>query len=457
MDEREEPKIVECDDCGNEIPEENAYLINRNYYCGDCISTCEICDEMVPRGELRLMYRTRGRRTIEIEVCEDCYNDYALSCDACGDAWHSDDLYICECGNERLCESCHDRDGFQCSCMNQEDEEDENIMCYSYKPNPIFHPPVKSKTTKENLYLGVELEVDRIRDRKELAGQLHEISDCGDLFYMKLDGSLSNDGGLEIVTHPMTVNYHRNDFDWKQVLDLCRNYEGKSHNAGNCGLHIHFNKNYLTNPKLDCYKLMILMHRFKNQMVKFSRRTTFSYCQDIELDSIKASIEREAVSTCDEMLINENENWMLNSLDPGRMRHILESYYPEIRELPTPLCSTYENIAPAININKWRMKSVDKHRQNGKYYAINISNSSTVEIRLWRGTLKYETLIATIEFTNALVKFCKYNSVAQVERITWNDFIKKLLDIDKPKYMKEYLKREKLLDITETNDADNQG
>ncbi len=42
-----------------------------------------------------------------------------------------------------------------------------------------------------------------------------------------------------------------------------------------------------------------------------------------------------------------------------------------------------------------------------RYEAVNLTPRHTIEFRLFKGTLKYESLIAAVEFTNALIEFCK--------------------------------------------------
>lgn len=45
------------------------------------------------------------------------------------------------------------------------------------------------------------------------------------------------------------------------------------------------------------------------------------------------------------------------------------------------------------------------HKTDDRYEAINITNPETIEFRIFRGSLKYETLMAAIEFVNALRNF----------------------------------------------------
>ena len=43
-----------------------------------------------------------------------------------------------------------------------------------------------------------------------------------------------------------------------------------------------------------------------------------------------------------------------------------------------------------------------KDSRAGRYIAVNLTNEDTVEIRIFRGTLKYNTLIATLQLVNSI-------------------------------------------------------
>ena len=80
----------------------------------------------------------------------------------------------------------------------------EIVSClYSHKPKPIFF----GNDTSDGYY-GVELEIDNGNDRENAA---EDIQALGDHIYLKEDGSLSF-AGFEIVTHPVTLDYHANSF-----------------------------------------------------------------------------------------------------------------------------------------------------------------------------------------------------------------------------------------------------
>ena len=67
--------------------------------------------------------------------------------------------------------------------------------------------------------------------------------------------------------------------------------------------------------------------------------------------------------------------------------------------------------------------------QNGdRRLAVNFNNKNTVEFRLFRSTVDYDTLIATMELVEALILFCREYSFMYVqdERSSelWNEFTK---------------------------------
>ena len=58
--------------------------------------------------------------------------------------------------------------------------------------------------------------------------------------YIKSDGSL--DCGMELVTHPMTLQYHMEQMPWKNVLRKAVGLGYLSHRTTTCGLHVHISR-----------------------------------------------------------------------------------------------------------------------------------------------------------------------------------------------------------------------
>ena len=69
----------------------------------------------------------------------------------------------------------------------------------------------------EKRYFGVELEVDEGGKDNDNAASLKSIANVHEgNIYIKSDGSLED--GFEIVSHPMTLEYHTEEMNWKEVL-----------------------------------------------------------------------------------------------------------------------------------------------------------------------------------------------------------------------------------------------
>ena len=58
--------------------------------------------------------------------------------------------------------------------------------------------------------------------------------------YIKSDGSLND--GMELVSQPCSIKYHRELFYWDKILQCARDCHYVSHNTKTCGLHVHIGR-----------------------------------------------------------------------------------------------------------------------------------------------------------------------------------------------------------------------
>lgn len=364
-------------------------LANNDVENEEELDRCERCGELVSSTYTVITdyYTWRGRTQ---QWCEGCVEDDAVECENCGDlydrryisdyrTWDGDYIYLCEdcrCDNYYYCEDCGDIVHRDEVCWGSDDEpycpdcvdrhrHGENVIGYEHTSGETFWFDDESRRMawelsredREVMFLGIELETDSNESVNDLADKL--IANYGyERLVCKEDGSLSY-RGLEIVSQPMTPLYHLNSGLWEGVLAAVREQGGKSHDAGNCGLHIHVSRRFFRDHDA-VYRLDRLFHRFKNELINFSRRTYFGYCHldDDDLHDIKDVAERKA---------------------------------------------------------KW----ADKKRYEGRYVAINDENSNTVEFRLWRGTLNDETFRATVELTAGLAIVANSMSDELADSLTW--------------------------------------
>lgn len=81
--------------------------------------------------------------------------------------------------------------------------------------------------------------------------------------------------------------------------------------------------------------------------------------------------------------------------------------------------------APRCNAPKsdggWMMKakSVSRYAKGDRYHAVNIANEHTIEFRMFRGTLKADTILATLQFVSGLCHLVKASNPSQMDRLGW--------------------------------------
>jgi len=401
--------LIPCRRCNEEFSPEDSDDEELCQDCYDSRSLCAECDEELwdERHSRQRVYTNNDGDTYcencyyekyshcahcneEIETastwnacgdsyCEACYEDLYISCDGCGDIISRDDSYGGSDGNS-YCRDCY-----------HEDDEESSYSPYireyhSRRPRLQFHRIGEPNTLiceplpyGSALYLGVELEVDEFDgdDMPACADKLHRLSHDERLFHMETDGSINY--GFEVISQPCTLEYHLTEFGWKELSEIVVNYGGRSHNTSTCGLHIHFNKTFfgVTEKANDLHslKLLYLFEKFWEQFVIFSRR--------------------------------RGESWI----------HYAERYN-----------ETFDTVGKVAHL---------KNGNYGRYFAVNIQPEDTIELRIFRGTLNINTLFATLELVDFLVRYCKRHTISLVQTLTWEKLVEAIPS--KYEYLLKYL------------------
>jgi hypothetical protein len=84
-----------------------------------------------------------------------------------------------------------------------------------------------------------------------------------------------------------------------------------------------------------------------------------------------------------------------------------------------------------------------KKGTNGRYACVNITNWNTIEFRMFRGTLKLNTIFATLELVNKICDLACNLSDFEISEISWSAFVQ-LLDTNKEAELITYLKERQL-------------
>ena len=90
-----------------------------------------------------------------------------------------------------------------------------------------------------------------------------------------------------------------------------------------------------------------------------------------------------------------------------------------------------------------------KGYHSGRYTCVNLQNTDIIEFRIFRGTLKYDTLIATLQLVNRVCGVALRLSDEQMCRLTWSNFV---ADCNEPELV-QYLKERRLYVSEEVGNA----
>ena len=352
--------------------------------------TCVLCGEELPLADI---ISFDGR-----QLCPSCYEEQTVVCERCGERIWTDD----DCGDENhtLCRDCSERyydscadcgrlvehgslhhlesdaaEGYCESCYSRRYREN-GVQSYCFKPDPIFYGAGLR-------YLGVELEIDGAGECDDKANAIRRVANQDNThIYIKHDGSLED--GLEIVTHPMTLDYHKNGMPWQAVVDTARQLGYTSHQSGTCGLHVHVNRDSLGNTYRQqddtIARILFLVENFWHELLRFSRRT------QSQLDRWAARYGRKD--------------------EPQDVLRSAKGSY-------------------------------------NRYTCVNLTPSQTIEFRIFRGTLKYNTIIATLQLVETICDVAAVLSDDEVKGLTWSEFVSRLYEDTTPELI-QYLKERRL-------------
>ena len=152
----------------------------------------------------------------------------------------------------------------------------------------------------------------------------------------------------------------------------------RSHQTSTCGLHVHVNRDSLgeNSDEQDevISRILYFVEHHWNELLKFSRRSEYAMSR-----------------------------WAARY--------------------------GYENSPKAI---------MDKAKKNcGRYVAVNLCNYHTIEFRLFRGTLKYNTLIATLELVNKICEVALSYKDDEMSKLSWSEFVSRINESELIQYLKE--------------------
>ena len=346
----EERRICSC--CGGILDEDDyGAWVGNDLLCETCMENecivCEHCGEVV--------YADDAECDDSISLCESCFSDYYSRCECCNQIIRNS--YVNWRGDLPYCDNCYN-------------EFTDEIEEYGYKPEPIFHG-------EDSRYFGVELEVDCGGKDDENARTLKDIANIRtENIYIKSDGSI--DDGFEIVSHPMTLEYHLNEMDWESVMQEAVNLGYRSHQTSTCGLHVHVN------------------------------RDSFGLNQS----------EQEEVI--------------------GKILFFVEKHWAELFQFSRRSNYNMNRWSARYGFEKTGKEILQKAKDTGnRYVAVNLRNYHTIEFRLFLGTLKYNTFVATLQMVNHICEVAVSMSEREIDEMSWCEFVSSIEESELVEYLKE--------------------
>ena len=352
---------------------------------------CDICGQERPLEE-----RTRFDGQ---ELCARCLDEHTVHCQECGTLiWRDDNMGD---AGAPLCQNCYEGNYTTCcqcggvireseACHENSDEHSEHPYCSqcfrtAHQEQPIHNHSYKPEPIfygKGPRFFGVELEMDGGGECSTHASSLLAIANQEkERSYIKHDGSLND--GFELVTHPMSLDIQLHEMPWRQLCRHAVSLGYRSHQAATCGLHIHVSRKAFgaTEQEQDAAiaRVLYFFEKHWEELLKFSRRTP-----------------------------RQLERW----------------------------ASRYGYKEQPMEILDFAKKGY----HGGRYACVNLRNADTVEFRIFRGTLKSNTIFATLELVDCICDLAVCMSDQELKAITWNAFVSTIITGNLPelvRYLKE--------------------
>ena len=290
--------------------------------------------------------RTELERYKEMNGADDVWE-----CNNCGELYTESYAEPYRHYGTTYCEPCYDDCIHYCDDCDTSYMESDDHDCRSETSSDYIHDYGYKPTPHffpergHRYYLGFELEVERKGDYTISDGADSVYNTFGDRVYMKEDGSLYD--GFEIVTHPHTLESYKKDFPWEGLRKL-RSLGFRSWDTDSCGFHVHVSREAFGNPEADGI-LKVQAHELRFMKLVYDNQR---------------QVGRIAGRTGSRFATFADKGHLVNKVKLGR-------------------------------------------QADGHYSAINTENEDTIEVRVFRGSLRKERILSALEFVTAAVEYTR--------------------------------------------------
>ena len=242
------------------------------------------------------------------------------------------------------------------------------IHQFNYIPKYIKHfMPGESEDT--TLLLGAEIEVGGNNNISSDNDKNSTVKKCIQI----MNGSDSDEENLIYSTHdstvqiefdtmPCSLEFHKNKMNYRKMFEYLDKEGYKGHDCETAGLHIHANRSYLGKSRIS---------------------------QELVISKILYIIEKFNDEIC--VIARRDNDYSEFAGEKQNEDSIVELY--------------------------------GKYKDKGKRAALNLQHKDTIEFRMFKSTLKYETFILTLEFVKDIIDYAKSVDIEEIELAKWSDLM----------------------------------
>lgn len=242
------------------------------------------------------------------------------------------------------------------------------IHQFNYIPKYIKHfMPGESEDT--TLLLGAEIEVGGNNNISSDNDKNSTVKKCIQI----MNGSDSDEENLIYSTHdstvqiefdtmPCSLEFHKNKMNYREMFEYLDKEGYKGHDCETAGLHIHANRSYLGKSRIS---------------------------QELVISKILYIIEKFNDEIC--VIARRDNDYSEFAGEKQNEDSIVELY--------------------------------GKYKDKGKRAALNLQHKDTIEFRMFKSTLKYETFILTLEFVKDIIDYAKSVDIEEIELAKWSDLM----------------------------------
>lgn len=242
------------------------------------------------------------------------------------------------------------------------------IHQFNYVPKYIKHF-MHGESEDTTLLLGAEIEVGGNNNISSDNDKNSTVKKCIQI----MNGSDSDEENLIYSTHdstvqiefdtmPCSLEFHKNKMNYREMFEYLDKEGYKGHDCETAGLHIHANRSYLG----------------------------------------KSRISQELVIS--------------------KILYILEKFNDEICVIARR-DNDYSEFAGEKQNEDSIVELYGKYKNKGKRAALNLQHKDTIEFRMFKSTLKYETFILTLEFVKDIIDYAKSVDIEEIELAKWSDLM----------------------------------